>query len=162
MKIRSFKVGEEPHRTWLDARLTDDPWAFWVPANTPVEEASGSPWSSDFPVIMQFWPERFYQVCLLLKESGTEYYCNVVSPPRFDWSSEIVSFIDLELDVVVANGRVSLVDEDEFAARRGEMTPALAANAVTAAEHLMTLAREKTGPFSPATAKYWHDWLHSR
>jgi uncharacterized protein len=161
MIVRSFKTGGQPHRTWLEAKRTPEPWAFLVPANTPVEEATGHRWTSGYPVVLQFWPERFYQVCLLLKATGTEYYCNIMSPPVFDEVSDTVSFVDLELDVVVTSGGIALLDEEEFRAVRPAMAEDWAIHAETASQHLIQLAQVKAGPFSPATTKHWLQWLES-
>lgn len=160
MNVISEKAGGRAHRAWLNVLPTPDPWAFYVPPQSPVREADGSEWSSPYPVILQFWPERYYQVCHLLKESAPAFYCNIITPPVFHPNDQVVSFIDLELDVIVDGGQAALADKAEFEATN---LPALwRANAEQAAHYVQNLASAKSGPFSTATTAFWHAWLQFR
>lgn len=57
-----------------------------------------------------------FTVNIDIEESGkTEYYCNICLPAEFDSFKDNVSFIDLDLDLLIdSNGNRKVVDEDEF------------------------------------------------
>jgi len=146
---------------WLRATETVDPWSFLIPPGSPVQEASGRRWSSPYPVVMIFWPGAFYQVCMLLKNDWTDYYCNVISPPRYDGRSRQIEFHDLDLDVRVTQAAGPyLVDVEEFEQRKRYYSKEWVGEAETAASHLLTMGHQQRGPFSPATAEKWRVWIN--
>ncbi|WDL98675.1 DUF402 domain-containing protein [Alicyclobacillus sp. ALC3] len=140
------------HRVWQRAEPYLDAWSFLIEAGDSVLEADGRVWSSPYPVVAWFWPEAFYQVFLLQKDSGAEYYCNVITPPQYDGLTHSVQFCDLDIDVRVDVGGVRVVDEDEFAQRRVNYPSSLVAAALAARDTLVTLANARQGPFSAAAA----------
>jgi protein associated with RNAse G/E len=142
---------------WSSAQTTPEPWAFYIGPGQPVIEGNGSSWHSDYPVVALFWPDRYYQVFLLLKREGPEYYCNVITPPFYDGRAGEVRFIDLDLDVYV-DSDVRLLDEDEFERRRGKYPVEWAERATEAAAELVRLAERRAGPFQPAVAQWWRAW----
>jgi protein associated with RNAse G/E len=159
MNIVSLHGDGSPHRHWPDVRCTDEPWVFYVPPGSPVIEASGRRWSDVDPVFLMFWPNRFYQVCLLMRPDRTDYYCNVIAPPRYFSDTECVEFYDLDLDVLCMDGEVRVLDEDEFERRRSAYPAAWIVKALEAKDWLLRAATTRTGPFAPATAQRWRDWL---
>lgn len=125
-------------------------------------EADGRRWSSAYPVVGLFWPDRFYQVFLLLKDDATEYYCNLITPPVYRPGERVISFVDLDLDVVIADGRVQVLDEDEYALRRRQYPEAWQTAVTQASAELIRLANERRGPFSTETATRWRQWSGGR
>ena len=146
------------HRVWESVLPTKDPWAFWIPPESNVKEASGRIWHSDYPVVGIFWPQRFYQVFLLLKETGAGYYCNVITPPRYNAEANAVEFVDLDLDVLKMDGKVWVADEEEFAARSPSYPQCWIPEAQGAKGQLLREAIAQTGPFSLRTAEKWKKW----
>jgi uncharacterized protein len=153
---------ERPHRKWLDVECTPDPWSFFIPSASPVEEANGTRWSSSYPVIAMFWPGVFYQVFVLLKPVTTEYYCNVIVPLVYYPAVKKIEFIDLELDVYVSDKGVEPRDVEEFEAVRKGYPLAWVEGARNAFDELQSLGRARSGPFSAGTARAWRDFAQKR
>lgn len=64
---------------------------------------------------LYFWRDRWYNVYVNFTPQGvfTHFYCNIGLPPQI--SGTTVSFVDLDLDVVMrADGSVEVLDTDEF------------------------------------------------
>lgn len=155
MKLNSCHADGSAHRVWEAAVNTVDPWAFLIPAHSQVREASGSAWSSPYPVVGLFWPQRFYQVFLLLKETATDYYCNVITPPVYRPETNAIEFIDLDLDVLSIGRKVWVADEEEFAARSPSYPKEWVTEANTAKDVLWQYVQAGSGPFSLRTAEVW-------
>lgn len=146
------------HRVWTRVETTYQPWSFWIPPGALVSEANGHTWSSPYPVVGLFWPNKYYQVFLLLKETGVGYYCNVIAPPRYDGERQSVTFVDLDLDVVVNSDGARTLDTEEFWRRRVGYPQAWVDAAIAAERELTSLAGRCLGPFSPATELRWRAW----
>lgn len=58
-----------------------------------------------------------YTVNIDIDDLGnSEYYCNICLPSKFNSDKNTISFIDLDLDLLIDNqGTIKIVDEDEFA-----------------------------------------------
>ncbi|CAM3977078.1 DUF402 domain-containing protein [Alicyclobacillus pomorum] len=149
------------HRIWPEVYATDEPWAFFIPANTPVQEEDGRQWSSPYPVVALFWPKAYYQVFILLKPQATEYYCNVIAPLCYLVDRQTVVFTDLDVDVMVTATGVEVLDEDEYEVRKGSYPPRWCAGVMDAKAELVALAKQQRGPFSPATANRWRAYVRS-
>lgn len=64
-----------------------------------------------------FWTERWYSIFRFRQPTGElrNYYCNVQMPPRLE--GRLLSFIDLDIDVLVAPDLTyEVLDEEEFTA----------------------------------------------
>lgn len=64
-----------------------------------------------------FWTDRWYSVFRFGSASGDllSFYCNINTPVKYD--SETISFIDLDIDVLVSpDYSYRVLDEDEFVA----------------------------------------------
>ncbi|MCD4685931.1 MAG: DUF402 domain-containing protein [Anaerolineae bacterium] len=64
---------------------------------------------------LYFWRDRWYNVFMHHTPDGTftHFYCNIGLPPQI--SDTTVTFVDLDLDVVMnAEGGVEVLDTDEF------------------------------------------------
>jgi len=118
------------------------------------------PQTGPFDVRNHFWQDRWYNVMRCDKPqagglpgsaglAGLEYYyCNVTTPTMYD--GENVRYVDLDLDVRVhADGRIELLDEDEFVENSQRMgyPPEVIEQARRAADELIELARARRFPF---------------
>lgn len=90
-----------------------------IPAGTPVREADGRTWCSDYDVAACFFARRYVQVMVLLKMTGEEYYCNACTPPAVRRDLRVIRFVDLDLDLYVDAEGPRWLDEDEFADHSG-------------------------------------------
>jgi uncharacterized protein len=64
-----------------------------------------------------YWAHRGYSIFRFLQPSGglRNYYCNINLPAEFD--GDVLTFIDLDIDVLVApDFSYRVLDEEEFAA----------------------------------------------
>ena len=108
-------------------------------------------WPTPFDVRNHFWQDRWYNImrCDKPKAGGLEYYyCNVTTPTLYD--GENVRYVDLDLDVRVhADGRIELLDEDEFVENSERMgyPPEVIDQARHAADELIELATARRFPF---------------
>jgi protein associated with RNAse G/E len=62
-----------------------------------------------------FWTDRWYSVFRFQKPSGEllKFYCNINTPPQLE--SGVLTFIDLDVDVLVQpDHSFEVLDEDEF------------------------------------------------
>jgi protein associated with RNAse G/E len=111
-----------------------------------------------------FWPgaDRWWNVehnhWTLLRQDGrstSETYANVSTPARLE--GDTLHWIDLDLDVIVRDGAVSLLDEDEFEEHgaRWSYPDDLVRQAREAAEQLLALAEVRAHPFD----RHAHVWL---
>jgi uncharacterized protein len=162
MKIISNRFDGRLHRVWLDAKpVPGEPWMAFYPPGAPVQEADGTCWSSPYPVCAFFWPDRYYQVFMLLKETSTDYYCNVIAPPVFDASQNAFVFVDLDMDVVVSDGEVRTLDEDEFQARKHAYSMEWIEGALRGVKEVSDMASRGQGPFAPAAKQKWREWARA-
>lgn len=138
-------------RLWYKGGLAPD-LVLHVPPRSPVQEADGRIWSSDYDVFSCFFAARHFQATVLCKRGGVEYYCNVCTVARVDRIRRRVVYVDLELDVKVGAGSVEVVDQDEFeqgAARYG-YSALLRERMFADLDRLTREARLRRGVFSPA------------
>lgn len=155
VRLVSLKSTGRIHRVWSHARPTPVPGAFFIPPCTPVVEASGERWASDYPVVAIFWPRTYYQVFLLLKAEATDVYANIITPP---FIGRDVTFIDLELDVIRKDGHVDVIDEEDFQRSERTYPDEWVRGAEEAVQHLVRELTEEKGIFRPATLAWWRDW----
>ncbi|MBN1623380.1 MAG: DUF402 domain-containing protein [Clostridia bacterium] len=61
-----------------------------------------------------FFKDRWYTAALVFDDCGrvVHVYCNIALPG--DITDNIVSFVDLDVDVIVKNGCIEVIDIDEF------------------------------------------------
>ena len=89
-------------------------WISFVPEGEPVETHKGT-WLNLHPLLRWHWRERWWDAVLVFKDDGTwlEWYCNIITPPR--WEQNELRFQDLDLDVVWHHARgLQIIDADEF------------------------------------------------
>jgi protein associated with RNAse G/E len=161
VRLVSFKSAGRVHRTWTKAVETNSPWAFYIHQGWAVREANGTTWSSEYPVIALFWPEAFYQVFLLLKSSGTEYYCNLISPIEWHPECRELRFVDLDLDLYVDRDGPRRLDEDEFRLNLHAYPEDWIRGVTEAIGILEQMATSRMGPFSLDTDATWRSFVHT-
>jgi uncharacterized protein len=140
------------------------PLRVFVPEGTSIQSYRGE-LTVRVPFTALFWPghERWWNVYhnhhtfFANDRWSSAVYANVSTPATFD--GETVRWIDLDLDVVIRDGAVELLDEDEFAEHRARMAypERLATRALEAAATLIELATRRAPPFDRDT----HIWPRS-
>ena len=98
-----------------------------------------------------YWTDRWYSVFRFQAPDGRllKFYCNVNTPPRLEGG--VLSYIDLDVDVLVETDFSHLVlDEEEFE-RHSELygyPPEYRARVREAVEEILRLAESREFPFS--------------
>ncbi|HEX8179835.1 MAG TPA: DUF402 domain-containing protein [Pyrinomonadaceae bacterium] len=98
-----------------------------------------------------YWTDRWYSVFRFREPAGhlRNYYCNINQPATFD--GRVLSFIDLDIDVLVApDFTYQVLDEDEFARHAAEFnyTADLQAQVRCALAALVALIERREFPFA--------------
>jgi uncharacterized protein len=98
-----------------------------------------------------YWTDRWYSVFRFREPNGLlrNYYCNINQPARFD--GDTLSFVDLDIDVLVApDFTYTVLDEDEFARHAAVFSypPELHAQVHRALAELLSLIDSRAFPFS--------------
>jgi len=72
----------------------------------------------DKNTIEYFFTDRWYTSAFVFNKQGIcDYiYCNICFPSKID--NNVVSFIDLDIDVIYDKGQIIVVDQDEFEAHQ--------------------------------------------
>jgi uncharacterized protein len=98
-------LGEDEHGIWLGA-----------PAGTSVRRADQPPVLLEHPFVQLIPDGQWWSACFNGEPADTHVYCDIGTPPQWVHPGE-VTMADLDLDVIRlrADGRVLIVDEDEFA-----------------------------------------------
>jgi protein associated with RNAse G/E len=98
-----------------------------------------------------YWLDRWYNVFRFLAPGGVlrNFYCNVNKPPSFD--GQILSYIDLDIDVVVEpDFSFSVLDLDEFERNvlRYDYPLEIQISARSAVDELIGLIQARAFPFN--------------
>jgi protein associated with RNAse G/E len=101
-----------------------------------------------------YWTDRWYSVFRFREPRGAlrYYYCNVNRPPEFDGS--LLSFVDLDIDVLVSpDFTYAVLDEEEFAVNAGRFgyTDDILLRVSEARAELIRLIEARAFPFDEAT-----------
>ena len=119
----------------------------------PVVEGR-TPFFGGDRAVEYFYTDRGYNVIAGYAPDGAlrACYCNIATPARLAVApgGAEVSFVDLDIDVLVApDGACVVTDEDEFAAnaRRYGYAPAVRDGARAAVAALLAAVRERRPPF---------------
>ncbi|MNI67361.1 hypothetical protein D3C73_1229880 [compost metagenome] len=83
-----------------------------------------------------------------------QYYCNINQPAQIN--GHVVSFVDLDLDLIYRNDQWMVVDEDEFASNAVKFgySNELIQRAVTELEDLQERISKKQFPFDGAMERF--------
>jgi protein associated with RNAse G/E len=107
--------------------------------------------AADTRSVEYYWFDRWYNVFRFTEPSGDlrNYYCNINLPPVIE--GNVLSFIDLDMDVVVApDFTCRVVDQDEFHdnASRFGYPAEIQERAMAAVDELLALVQTRQFPFS--------------
>lgn len=141
-------------------RLGEDRHGIWVGASAGMttRRGDGPPKTIEHAKVILLSPGSWWTASFNGAPARLEIYCDITTPPQWPHPGE-VTMIDLDLDVVRVreDGRVKLLDEDEFAehqVRYGYPADVVAA-AMNAATWLHTAIRISAEPF----ASDYQTWL---
>jgi uncharacterized protein len=119
IRVESLKFDGRLHRSWPARLLRRDGPLLVLEGvfetevrHTLLGTIAAGTLSTEF-----YWTDRWHSVFRFREPSGAlrNYYCNVNRPAEFD--GEILSFVDLDIDVLVApDFSYTVLDEDEFEA----------------------------------------------
>jgi len=99
------RLGEDEHGLWL-----------WAPAGTPMQRGS-EPVRYSKSVNVKLIPEDRWWTAIWAWQRRHDLYVDIITPPQ--WNGATVTMVDIDLDVVRwADGRVEVLDEDEFEEHR--------------------------------------------
>lgn len=142
-------LGADHHGRWLGA-----------PAGTPIRRGAEPPIVWAYPHVALFRPDVWWTVVFNGDPAPIEVYCDITSVSQWVDGADgpYVTAIDLDLDVARRrDGRVEMLDEDEFAEHRQRYgyPPDVVAAAEDSARWLMKACAGDTEPF----ASEYHAWL---
>lgn len=169
MRVVFRKWGDRPHWEYDAVRLGDDEHGSWVGAaagtrlsRPGVDFAAPVPFVSlipaDQPFVASFYDPPGHQAT----ETGVDVYVDITTVPT--WDRDVVSMVDLDLDVVRGRtGRVWVDDEDEFADHRVRFGyPAEVVRlAVGACDAVHAAVRVGAPPYDGQTGPRWLSRLSS-
>ncbi len=97
-----------------------------------------------------YWLDRWYSIFVFLEADGTTklYYCNVNMPPTI--SSSVLSYIDLDIDIVVQpDFSYQILDQEEFAANatRYGYPEQVKTQVQRAVDELISMIKQRQIPF---------------
>ena len=150
--VSALKYDGRIHRQWR-ARTTAQAGSLIVLDGVFAEEVRHPLLGHIVPGTLSteyYWTDRWYSVFRFREPSGLlrNYYCNINQPARFD--GDTLSFVDLDIDVLVApDFTYTVLDEDEFARHADEFNypPELHTQVRLARAELLTLIARRAFPF---------------
>jgi protein associated with RNAse G/E len=143
---RARRLGSDEYGTWLGGP-TGSVWQRGV--DGPLVEYAHA-------YVLLITKDVWWAASFNGQPKDTEIYCDITSVPQWP-SHDLVTMIDLDLDVLrMRGGATLLVDEDEFAEHQVKYgyTPEVIARAEESARWLMAAVAGRTGPFGGAHEKW--------
>lgn len=157
--VESRKFDGKIHRTWKAKLLNSEANLIILDGVFELEISHPSLGLIDIGTrsIEYYWLDRWYSVFSFYQPDGTfrNYYCNINLPPEFD--GEILTFIDLDLDILVSPDMSFIVlDEEEFElnSKKYNYTDELKLNVGRAKDELISLLEKREFPFNNQTINY--------
>jgi uncharacterized protein len=142
-----WQLGEDEHGVWLGA-----------PAGSAIRRGDEPPIVLEQPSAELIPAGLWWTATFNGEPAKTEIYCDISTPPQWPSENE-VTMVDLDLDVVRlrADGRVLIVDEDEFAAHQARYgySAEVVRQAELAAAWLLQAISAAAEPF----ASRYREWL---
>lgn len=148
------------HRRAVERHLGEDEWGTWlgVPVGTEVFYATTGITRADGHRGVRLIPyDAWYTPLFFAPTRKLEMYCDITAPAVWTGRTR-VEIVDLDLDVTRTHGgRVTLLDEDEFAVHQVSYGyPAeVVTHAAAAARHVLAASRERVTPFD----SHYESWL---
>ena len=97
---------------------SDDCIVFYSDQGTRVDEVrKGTHWISHYPAYKILLKNEYYNIVIVEKENGLEYYCNLATPPIA--APHKITYIDYDIDIILApDGTITVHDIEEFHERK--------------------------------------------
>jgi len=160
------KYDGSPHRQHATRCLGEDEHGAWfgTPAGTAILLGTGDrTFATGHAAVRLLTPDRWWSAVFFAAPNDVEVYADVVTP-RVWTAVDEVTMVDLDLDVCRdrADGRVRLLDEDEFIANRQAYgySDVVVARALDAADELWHALAGDVEPFA-SRYRCWLDRLTS-
>jgi hypothetical protein len=143
------RLGRDEHGVWLG-----------MDAGDPFQKGEQPPVPSPTPMVQLIAPDAWWTLLYNGPQHRYPVYVDVIRPAR--WIGEArVEMVDLDLDVVrLPDGRVEVLDEDEFADHQVRLAypPDWIAAARRTADEVAARLRAGAEPFA-TVMQTWHDQL---
>jgi hypothetical protein len=140
-----YHLGDHEHGSWL-----------WGPAGRTISRGDAPAFVTEVDAVALISPDAWWTLTWWLEHSEVMLYVNIDTPAV--WDDDRVVVVDLDLDVIRFNdGRVEVVDEDEFALHQQQFgyPPELVAAAEAATATALDLASRNEPPFDGDAASRW-------
>lgn len=158
-----YPLGEDEHGRW-----------FCLPARSVVQRRPEPPIRHVRTSAVLFPHDQWWKASFHPPDAPLQLYVDIASPP--EWHGDTVTMFDLDLDVIRdRQGRVQLVDEDEFEehSRTRNYPDWIIEGARRAADDVLRAVTERREPFDRiaaewlrrACARSWpvdEDWIERR
>lgn len=103
-----YRLGEDEHGLWL-----------WSPPGSDMQRGD-EPVRQSSAVNVKLVPENKWWTAIWSHQRSVDLYVDIITPPA--WRGNTVTMVDVDLDVMRwSDGRVEIVDEDEFMTHQSEM-----------------------------------------
>lgn len=153
INVRACKYDGHVHRSWV-GRLRERRGSLIVLDAEFAEEVRHPLLGRIAPGTRSteyYWTDRWYNVFRFAETTGAlrNYYCNINAPAVFD--DHVLSFVDLDIDVLVApDFSYSVLDREEFAvnALRFKYPAEVCRQAQLALDELIALVETRHFPFN--------------
>lgn len=155
--VQYFKYPDTPHWRHDLIRLGDDEFGTWLgaPVGTQVQKGSDPPKTMVHPFVQLIAPDVWWT----LLYNGNDHpkmshYIDIITPVTWV-ADDLVTMIDIDLDVVKEHTGLRIDDEDEFLAHQeslGYPQWMIDRARATAAEIYLAVEAEKAPFFGPAEA----------
>lgn len=153
IEVHSYKYDGLLHRTWPAELLRQEGSLIVLDAKFSAEvihDLLGTI-ASGTHSLEYYWLDRWYNVFRFAEPEGSlrNYYCNVNVPPTFD--GEILSYVDLDLDILVEpdlSYRILDVEDFERNAEAYSYSVEVKANARRAVAELVNMIESRAFPFN--------------
>lgn len=156
--IRALKYGNTPHYEWQSKLLEQTDKHLFVLSEQGRKlrhHTKGNIFTVPHRTIEFFSGEHWFTVSADIADGGIrQYYCNINEPAKR--SGDVVTFVDLDLDLVQQDGVWKVVDEDEFVqnAQRLSYPEKLVQRAREELARLQRRIEERKFPFDGTIERY--------
>ena len=101
------RLGEDEHGLWL-----------WSPAGAPMQRGA-EPVKHAKSINVKLIPDNKWWTAIWAWQRPHDVYVDIITPPS--WNGTTVTMVDIDLDILRwSDGRVEVLDEDEFAQHQSE------------------------------------------
>lgn len=121
VQIDFRKWNDQPHWRFTMNRLGVDEHGLWLWSPPGAAMQRGHEPVREAPALnVKLIPDGKWWTAIWSYQREIDLYVDIITPPS--WHGDTVTMVDMDLDVVrMADGRVEVVDEDEFQAHQAAM-----------------------------------------